>query len=257
MLRHTNAAALETGARLGLSSFPLVPYSNRISHGRFAWNGRDIQIAPNFAPEPHAIHGTGWEDRWAVVEESASSAILSLDHQADARWPWSFTARQTITLADGGLTILMEVRNKSSEPAPVAFGHHPYFDAEGASLSFQADRVWMNGADCLPNEAVVPEGIYDFSHDRELAQRSIDHCYSGWDGQAKIRWAGRPLGLTIASDMGAAVVYVPDGEDYFCFEPVPHSNNALNRTDADPKMPVIDPGELFHSAIRFKTVMPG
>ncbi len=249
MLRQACPTALETGQRLGLSSFPLVPYSNRIGHGRFVWNGQKIQIAPNCAPEPHAIHGTGWEDRWEIAEISLSSVTLSLDHQADARWPWSFLARQTITLADGGMTILMEAQNTASEPTPLAFGHHPYFDAQGARLNFRAERVWMNGDDMLPSEAIVPEGSYDFSQCGELAQRSVDNCYAGWDGKAHIRWAGRPLSLTITSDMGAAVVYVPQGENYFCFEPVPHSNNALNCRDADPKMPAIDPGRSFRSTI--------
>jgi aldose 1-epimerase len=253
MLRQASPAALGSGDRLGLSSFPLVPYSNRIDHGRFVWNERIIQIAPNFAPEPHAIHGTGWEDRWQVTEVSASAVTLTLDHQADPRWPWPFAARQQISVADSSLTIAMEARNMSSKPAPLGFGHHPYFDAEGASLNFRARQVWLNGADCLPSESVIPAGDYDFSQTGELADRSIDHCYTGWDGQAQIRWAGRPLALTIVSDMNAAIAYVPRGEAYFCFEPVPHSNNALNRSDADPKMPVIEPGAKFQSVIRFLT----
>jgi aldose 1-epimerase len=46
---------------LRMASFPLVPYSNRIGHGRFDWDGHAVGITPNFPPEPHAIHGVGWK----------------------------------------------------------------------------------------------------------------------------------------------------------------------------------------------------
>jgi galactose mutarotase-like enzyme len=75
-----------------------------------------------------------------------------------------------------------------------------------------------------------------------------------WDGRARIAWEGRPLELLITSDLPAAVVYIPKGEDRFCFEPVPHCNNALNREDADPPMPVVAPGEEFTAVIRFEAV---
>ena len=45
---------------LQTAGFPLFPFSGRISEGRFAWNGRDVSLAPNFLPEPHAIHGQAW-----------------------------------------------------------------------------------------------------------------------------------------------------------------------------------------------------
>jgi aldose 1-epimerase len=254
LLRSASDAEIASGKRLGLASFPLVPWSNRIGGGRFAWGGRDIAITPNFAPEPHAIHGIGWNEAWAVEAQSRSSATLTLEHQGDARWPWAFWAQQSVSVEAGRLTIAMSARNLSSESAPLAFGHHPYFDREGASLWFKAKRVWMNGEDMLPTESEVPSGRFDFSEEGSLAGRAVDHCFAGWDGAARIAWEGRPLGLSITSDLPAAVVYVPQGGDRFCFEPVPHSNNALNRADADPPMPVIAPGAVFEASLCFTAV---
>ena len=59
-LRRTDGTAIETDDPLQFASFPLVPFSNRIADGRFEWDGEQIEIDPNFAPEPHAIHGVGW-----------------------------------------------------------------------------------------------------------------------------------------------------------------------------------------------------
>jgi aldose 1-epimerase len=257
MLRSASEPAITSGKPLGLASFPLVPWSNRIAGGRFAWGGCAVAITPNFAPEPHAIHGIGWNEAWAVEARSQSSATLTLQHSGDARWPWAFLARQSVSVEADRLTVAMSARNLSSETVPLGFGHHPYFDREGASLWFTAKRVWMNDEDMLPKQSEVPSGVFDFSADGGLEGRAVDHCFSGWDGPARIAWDGRPFGLSMTSDLPAAVVYLPQGGDRFCFEPVPHSNNAINRADADPPMPVIAPGGSFEASLCFKAVARG
>ena len=55
------------------AGFPLVPYSGRIDHGRFTFQGREYRVPPNFPPEPHAIHGEGWMQAWTVERADADS----------------------------------------------------------------------------------------------------------------------------------------------------------------------------------------
>jgi aldose 1-epimerase len=257
MLRSATEQEITSGKRLGLASFPLVPWSNRIAGGRFVWGACEVAITPNFAPEPHAIHGIGWNEAWAVEALSQNSVTLTLQHPGDARWPWAFLARQSLSVEADRLTVAMSALNLSAESAPLGFGHHPYFDREGASLRFTAKRVWMNDEDMLPMQSEVPSGAFDFSADGSLEGRVVDHCFSGWDGAACIAWDSRPFGLSVTSDLPAAVVYVPQGGDRFCFEPVPHSNNAINRADANPPMPVIAPGGSFEASLCFKAVPRG
>jgi aldose 1-epimerase len=254
MLRTASKEAIAAKSRLGFSSFPLVPYSNRIGHGRFEWRGRQIQLSPNFAPEPHAIHGTGWQDSWHLEHHSRRETILKLNHEGDARWPWPFTARQHLKVDADSLTLSMSAENEASEPAPLAFGHHPYFDRAGAGLSFNADRVWLNGDDMLPTDAVTPSDGFDFSAGGRLEGRDVDHCYSGWNGLARIAWEGRAYSLDIVSDMRVAIVYVPNDGDFFCFEPVPHITNALSLSGCDLAIPVIGARKSFRSMIRLSAV---
>jgi aldose 1-epimerase len=254
MLRRADADAIASGDPLAMASFPLVPFSNRIGNARFVWKGREIELTPNFAPEPHAIHGTGWQQAWTIAELSDTYCVLKLRHDADARWPWSFEASQSFTLNAGMLELKLIATNLSDEPSPLAFGHHPYFDAEGAHLSFTAAHVLMSGEGALPSEAITPTGEFDFSTDGAVAGRSIDHCYAGWDGKTRIFWTGRALALEITADMMAAVVYVPKGGSAFCFEPVPHINNALNRPGELPTMPIVAPGECFKATILLEAV---
>jgi aldose 1-epimerase len=51
------------------ASFPLVPFSGRIDHARFRFNGRSYTLAANFPPEPHAIHGDGWTSPWLLPHQ--------------------------------------------------------------------------------------------------------------------------------------------------------------------------------------------
>lgn len=254
MLREPDSDAIAVGNPLMLASFPLVPYSNRIGNAEFDWEGQTVHITPNFAPEPHALHGVGWTTPWRVEAVEAHRCSLAIEHEANDQWPFAFAASQSFELRDGALIITSTAINRANKPAPLGFGHHPYFDEHGASLRFNAGAVLMNGKDALPLDAIAPTGKFDFSKGGVVTGRDIDHCYADWDGFAEIRWTGRPLALKISADMMAAVVYIPVGQSAFCFEPVPHVNNAINRPDLSPVMPVVQPGASFVSTIILQTV---
>lgn len=254
MLRRADDFAIASGDPFQFASFPLVPFSNRIAGGKFEWKGEKIEIDPNFAPEPHAIHGVGWKMAWEISEQSETHCALSICHNADSRWHWPFSAKQTVTLSDNMLEVALEAVNLCDEPTPLAFGHHPYFDQRNAYLAFEAAQVFMSGTEGLPTHSDTPSGEFDFTKGERVEGNDIDHCYSGWPGEARIIWQGRPLGLVITSNMSAAVVYIPKGGDAFCFEPVPHINNALNRPDDEPAMPVIQPGSSYRSTILMSAV---
>lgn len=251
MLRSAAAGAEPVAS----ASFPLVPYSNRIAAGCFAWAGEQHRLRRNFPPEPHAIHGCGWQRPWRLERHEAGLAELACDHQPDADWPWAFAARQTVRLAPGRLVLDLAATNLAPLAVPLGFGHHPYCDAAGARLRFAAGGVWQQDAEGLPQALVPPAGPFDFAAGAPVAGRAVDHCYEGWDGQARIEWADRPMALELAASpaLGCAVVYVPAGGDYFCIEPVPHATNALNRPDAA-AMPVIAPGECFRARLELRAV---
>jgi aldose 1-epimerase len=254
MLRCADVDAIASGDPLALASFPLVPFSNRIGDAQFIWEGAQIELTRNFAPEPHAIHGIGWTSAWDIADKGEHYIELSLHHDGDARWPWPFAAVQRYSLTNDTLEMKLSATNLADHPVPLAFGHHPYFDQKGAHLHFSAAHVLMCGDDLLPTHAQAIEGLFDFHRDRSVQGLDIDNCYTGWGGKARIMWADLPLALEIESDLPAAVVYIPAGGDSFCFEPVPHLNNALNRSGDLPAMPVIAPGESFSAQIRLSAV---
>ena len=256
MMRSASAASIAAQDPFGMASFPLVPYSNRIGDGSFEWDGKRFALARNFYPEPHAIHGVGFERPWLVRAHAADSATLVLNHLPCASWPFAFEAQQRITLGEHSLTIEMSALNLAERAAPLAFGHHPYFRREGACLKFRAQDVWLTGDDALPSLRVKPFGKFDYADGMSVTRGDIDHCFTGWDGEAEISWPDRHLGLQIEASgtLRCAVVYIRSDVDGFCFEPVPHINNAANRPDRDHAMPVIAPGQCFTASIRFRAL---
>lgn len=255
MLRTASESGIAACDPYATAGFPLVPYSNRIGQGNFEWRGKQMSLAHNFPPEPHAIHGVGFERAWQVERCDRDSAVLRLTHRPDAGWPWAFDARQRVTLTDELLILEFEAVNLESHAVPLAFGHHPYFPRSGARLTFHAQGVWRVGEDALPCELVKPTGPFDFSHGTPV-ENDIDHCFTGWNGVAIIAWPAKAqaLGITASRELSNAVVYIRRDLDAFCFEPVAHINNALNRDDPESAMPVIAPGESFEASIRFRTI---
>jgi aldose 1-epimerase len=255
MMRTAGSTSIAAGDPYGMASFPLVPYSNRIGNGRFEWDGREVALARNFFPEPHSIHGVGFEVPWTVRARAADRLVLGLVHRASAAWPWPFEAEQIISLADGVLTLVLRAVNLADRPVPLSFGHHPYFPREGASLQFNAQGVWLMSDDGLPSLLVKPFDKFDYGAMMPVSRGDIDHCFTGWDGAATIGWNHQPRALQISAsaELSTAVVCIRSHLDGFCFEPVPHGIDALNRRK-DSSMPVIEPGASFDSRIEFRAV---
>jgi len=259
LLRSASPASIAAADPFGMASFPLVPYSNRIGHGRFEWAGRGLTLAPNFLPEPHAIHGVGFMQPWSVIAHSAGQLTLELSYRPGAGWPWPFRAQQRFSLANGELTLDLQAVNMAAFAVPLAFGHHPYFPREGATLQFRAQGVWLVGPDGLPALKVAPFDQFDFSIAKSVERGNIDHCFSGWTGTARVEWRERPWALDIEAspNLTYAVVCLRPDLDGFCFEPVPHANDAVNLRRDVSAMPVVEPGEVFRARIRFRAVPIG
>lgn len=231
---------------LGAASFPLVPYVNRIRGGRFQFRGREIEIEPNMLGDPSPLHGQGWLAPWRVEGREDDRAEMVFDHKA-AEWPWSYQARQSFHLDSGGLSLRLGCRNLSEEPMPCGLGQHPYFPCgKETRLDTQVGHVWTIDDHVLPVEKIPAEGPYSLS-DRRICGQDLDHGFSGWNGQARIRTPGLPAEIILSSPQARFFqLYSPVEGGLFVAEPVSHANAALNAPEEEwPElgMAVLDPGE--------------
>lgn len=250
VLRSTAAAELQS-VQLA-ASYPLLPYSNRIGQRRLHWGGQDYVLPQNFAPEPHTIHGVGWERAWVMDQASITHAVLSYCHHADLAWPFAFDSQQTIYLSEDALELQMAITNRAAEAAPVGLGWHPYFAKSAQTrIQFEAKARWDMGVDKLPTARRAHPGL-----EGDCSSLDVDHCFDGWSGSLLLQEDGLRLRLT--SDLDCLVVFTTPARDSIAIEPVSHVNNALalvrqgGHTPQALGLRVLQPGETFAAHMRLQ-----
>lgn len=230
-------AVLETGC------FPLVPYANRVGHGRFEFADQAVSlpVLPAFAP--HALHGDGWRSVWTLVDGSGPATLMY--RNTSASWPWLYEARQLLAFDDNEASVTVSVRNLSDRPMPWGIGLHPYFPVGPKTrLAFQAEGVWETGPDQLPSRLSPPGAVFDWSGGAPVADAPfVDHCYSGC-GPARLTQDDHEVVVRASDTAPLAQVYAPGG-GFVCFEPVTHRPDAFNAPESEsPGGSPIGPGEL-------------
>ena len=224
VLRSTPAAQLSSARQA--ASYALVPFSNRIAQATLQWQGTQHPLVRNNAPEPHAIHGVGWQRPWQLLESDERFALLAYEHAPDASWPFAFDCSQSLRLDPGSLELTLSLTNQSAQPAPVGLGWHPFFvKRPGSRISFDAGGRWEMGPDKLPTHRVPRPGL-----DADCATLDVDHCYDGWKGVVQLR--DDVLQMRITSNLSRLVVFTTPQRDTVAIEPVSHVNNALSLVHA-------------------------
>lgn len=220
VLRSPGAAQL-THVRLA-GSYPLVPFSNRISQATLSWNGTSHPLIKNFGDEPHAIHGVGWQRPWSVLDSDAQFALLSYEHKPDASWPFAFDTSQAFRLTADALELSLSITNQSATATPVGLGWHPYFVKRSRShIRFEAAGRWEMDTLKLPTHRAASRGL-----DADCTPLDIDHCFDGWRGVVELR--DEALHTRIESKLSNLVVFSNGRQDCIAIEPVSHVNNAIN-----------------------------
>lgn len=232
-LRPATEAALASGTGKDSACYPLVPFSNRIANGRLLFGDEQIHVPLNWPGVPHPMHGDGWSQAWTVAGRDARSAELVYKHDGRSGWPFRYRARQTFVLDETGLVAGMSIENLEDRDVPAGLGLHPYFpcDAE-TELTCRLRGVWETDAEVLPLNHVPVPPAWDFSQGRRVEGLGLDHCFDGWDGRATIAWPRRGMRLELSATEAFRhlVIYVPDGQTFFCVEPVSHANGAVGST---------------------------
>ena len=231
---------------LDAACFPLVPFSNRIRHGRFSFRGREVTLAPNMKGDPNPLHGQGWLSAWGVARADEREAELVFHHPG-GEWPWTYEARQLFALDPDGLTLRLSCRNLSDTPMPCGLGQHPYFPCTPETrLDTRVECAWTIDDKVLPVEKVPATGRFELG-DRRVCGQDLDNGFGGWDGKASIRFPGQPFAIELSS-AGTRFfqLYSPAEGGLFVAEPVTHANAALNEPEA--RWPalglkVLEPGE--------------
>lgn len=249
---------------LKAASFPMVPFGNRVEDNRFTFEGHQIVLAPNTQRDRHYVHGDGWLLPWTVLAHSHGSVTLAFNHSArEYATPYSYSARQEITIADGALHMMLSVTNAGEFALPFGLGHHLFLPlTDRTMLLAPATGFWSEKHDYLPDRlSPIPLDL-DFRVPRRLPSYWINSGFEGWAGTAAVVWPERKLTLQIEGEppfdryflFRSALDFDSEfRDDYFCFEPMTHSANGHNLGSAS-GLRRLAPGQTMTTQLRLRAL---
>ena len=211
-------------------SFVLAPWTGRLRHGSFAWDGHDYRM-PLTMP-PHALHGLVVDRPWELL----APGIVGID--LEDPWPWRGRVVHSMRLEQDRFEFRLEI--SADEAMPVAMGWHPWFPRElqgpdgrhmgPIELDAEPGRMYANDEEGLPNGDLVTP-----------APRPWDFCFVDLAAPPRLRWpgdGGPDLELTVESDCPCWVLYDEEPQA-ICVEPWTAPPDSLNL----PSPAVVTPGE--------------
>ena len=175
-------------ARAGIGQH-MFPWPNRISDGKYTFEGVDQQLYLTEPARQNAIHGlTRWAN-WSRVDDGADAAVVEVAHRLHGQpgYPHQLDLRLSYRL-DDGLTVTAAATNIGASAAPYGYGTHPYLSVGRAIdecvLEFAAAE-WLE----VSPERLTPIGLvpverspYDFRSGRMIGNIDIDNAFTGLGG---------------------------------------------------------------------------
>jgi aldose 1-epimerase len=264
-LRPTPQAAYDKSS--DCSSYLLIPWSNRIKDGRFAFRGKEHRLKVN-AGDGSAIHGMARDYPWQVEHSDRQRLVARFDsrNHEESIFPFAFSARAEFRLEAARFIATISAKNEDTQPMPAGLGHHPYFQRAIASEGDNV-RLEIPCAEYFELEASIPSGApvavdsrLDFRAKRPLdPDAKLDDCLTGRIAGAPIRFAYPESGLALSLELDPifenVVIYVPPRKTYFAVEPVTNANDGFNLYDRGIRgsgVFVLEPGEERAASIAFR-----
>jgi aldose 1-epimerase len=250
---------LEAYARNGKTfGIPLLyPWANRLAGFGFEFDGRTVTLERSSALLQHddnglPIHGLltaspYWSERVSTnAHEARLEAELDFGAHPEllAAFPFSHRLSLAVRLAEAELEIATTV-TAASDPVPVSFGFHPYFQIPGAPRE-QWEIELPVTEQLVLDERMIPTGERRPFHYEPgpLGDLSFDDGYARLEPGRPfaVSGAGRRIEVRFGERFPFAQVYSPPGAQFICFEPMTAPTNALRSGDG---LPVVRPGESF------------
>jgi aldose 1-epimerase len=167
----------------------LFPWPNRITDGKYTFQGVEQQLYLTEPARRNAIHGlTRWAN-WSRVDDGSDAAVVEVGHRLHGQpgYPHQLDLRLSHRL-DDGLTVTASATNIGTSAAPYGYGTHPYLSVgrsiDDCVLEFSAAE-WLE----VSPDRMVPIGTapvdgspYNFRGGRVIGELDIDNAFTGLGG---------------------------------------------------------------------------
>ncbi|MBO6754889.1 MAG: galactose mutarotase [Roseibium sp.] len=152
--------------------------ANRIADGRFALDGKQIQLDRNENGQHH-LHGGrgGFSSRnWSLEQHDKASVLLKhVSADGEEGYPGKVEALVRYTLTGAG-ALRVKMTATATDPTPVSLAQHSYFNLDGSQtiadhlLEIAAERYLPVGDDLIPTGEIrnVAWTPYDFRDGRKI-----------------------------------------------------------------------------------------
>jgi aldose 1-epimerase len=114
----------------------------------------------------------------------------------------------------------------------MGFGLHPYFaDRSAASIKAQVPAIWRWDHERMPVSKEANPDAENLASGRGIGTLPVTAEYQDWDGSATVEWPEKGICVNLETHppLRHAVMWIPAGREFFCFEPVSHATDGLNR----------------------------
>jgi aldose 1-epimerase len=161
----------------------LIPWPNRITGGRYAWEGEELQL-PLTEPEAgNAIHGLVRWDAWRATVRERHSVVLRHELQPQPGYPFPLALQIEYALSDRGLRVSTSATNLGERSCPYGAGAHPYLfpgtrTVDTAILHLPARSVLEADPNGVPVAVPVEGTERDHRDARAIGSTIFDHCFT-------------------------------------------------------------------------------
>lgn len=226
-----------------LYGMPILFPVNRISGGRFFFDGREYSFPINEPSTGCHLHGTLHETEFSLVEKTDSRVCCV--YQADAQnpylqFPHSFTVKIEYELSKNGLRQTTMIKNLSESNMPVLLGFHTTFNADfcfgggpiciRVPIAVEYERNMDNylptgkkpAFDCVTT--ALNAGTFD------PLSASISRHYRSSGNKMVLYDKANDLSVVYENDekLGFRLIYNGNADGYICLEPQTSLANSPN-----------------------------
>ncbi|WP_161781959.1 aldose 1-epimerase [Nitratireductor basaltis] len=202
--------------------FPMAPFANRARDNVIGSGNHRYRLQPNTS-DPLALHGVAWQLPWDMVELTSTSCLLELE--VTDEFVFGFKLAYRIAISGSSVEFELKLANSNDHSIPAGLGLHPYFPRRSdTTIRFPAQTLWPEGPGHLPTGRIPVPAEFDFSSQRPLPNRWINHCYSGWQGHAQIIQPSLGYSLEmVALNAHCLMLYSDPEKNRFALEPQSHA----------------------------------